>query len=139
MNGTMNFPDLSRSTRLRGSGPRGPPVHPERGGQPAGAPGRSATSSTTTAVTRGQVEVLSTVDEASYQGGTMGKDHPITRCHTIDRGRGWYTGLGHDDAMYAAPTSWRCRDEACAMRPGARTVLDHCTTATSISRASSRP
>jgi type 1 glutamine amidotransferase len=44
---------------------------------------------------RGRVQVLMTLDESSYQGGTLGADHPIVWCHTIDRGRAFYTGLGH--------------------------------------------
>ncbi|WP_454829755.1 ThuA domain-containing protein [Pseudoxanthomonas wuyuanensis] len=49
---------------------------------------------------RGQVTVLATVDEHDYEGGTMGEDHPIAWCHAYSGGRAWYTGLGHDVAMY---------------------------------------
>lgn len=49
------------------------------------------------------VQVLATVDEASYPGGTMGADHPITWCRPMGRGRSWYTGFGHDAAAYADP------------------------------------
>jgi type 1 glutamine amidotransferase len=52
---------------------------------------------------RQQVRVIDTIDEARYEGGTMGKDHPITWCHAVKRGRSWYTGLGHDEAVYANP------------------------------------
>lgn len=52
---------------------------------------------------RGQVEVIATVDERDYTGGTMGNDHPIAWCQSIGDGRAWYTGLGHDAAMYADP------------------------------------
>jgi len=52
---------------------------------------------------RGQVQVVATVDERLYEGGTMGRDHPITWCHTFAGGRSWYTGLGHDAAVYADP------------------------------------
>ena len=52
---------------------------------------------------RGQVEVLATIDESLYQGGTMGADHPIAWCHRYDGGRAWYTGLGHDAAIYGQP------------------------------------
>ena len=34
-------------------------------------------------------------------GGTMGADHPIAWCHAFDGGRSWYSGLGHDAAVYA--------------------------------------
>lgn len=47
---------------------------------------------------RGDVHVLSTLDEDSYDGAAMDDgrvDHPITWCHEIGDGRAWYTGLGH--------------------------------------------
>lgn len=53
---------------------------------------------------RGDVKVLATVDEDDYTGGTMGKDHPIAWCHVSGSGRAWYTGLGHDEKVYADPT-----------------------------------
>lgn len=52
---------------------------------------------------RPRVRVLATLDESQYQGGTMGDDHPISWCHAFDGGRSWYTGLGHDAALYSAP------------------------------------
>ncbi|MBB1059735.1 ThuA domain-containing protein [Lysobacter spongiae] len=52
---------------------------------------------------RGRVRVIATVDETTYDGGTMGDDHPIAWCHRPGRGRAWYTGLGHTRAMYADP------------------------------------
>lgn len=79
-------------------------VQPEHDGRPAGAswPIRDELYNYR-GNPRGQVEVLATVNEAAYEGGTMGKDHPITWCHAFDGGRSWYTGLGHDDAVYADP------------------------------------
>ncbi|MER7168656.1 ThuA domain-containing protein [Micromonospora sp. NPDC000207] len=44
---------------------------------------------------RGKAHVLATLDEASYTGGTMGFDHPITWCQDYQGGRSFYTGLGH--------------------------------------------
>jgi len=44
---------------------------------------------------RPNVHVLTTVDESTYSGGTMGADHPTTWCHDFDGGRSWYTALGH--------------------------------------------
>ena len=44
---------------------------------------------------RPNVHVLTTVDESTYTGGTMGADHPTTWCHDFDGGRAWYTALGH--------------------------------------------
>lgn len=52
---------------------------------------------------RPAVEVIATVDESAYAGGTMGADHPIAWCHGRAGGRAWYTGLGHDPALYADP------------------------------------
>lgn len=52
---------------------------------------------------RGRVQVLATVQEADYDGGSMGKDHPIAWCHAFDGGRAWYTGLGHGIELYADP------------------------------------
>jgi type 1 glutamine amidotransferase len=44
---------------------------------------------------RANVTVLATFDESSYQGGSMGADHPIAWYHEFQGGRSWYTGLGH--------------------------------------------
>ena len=44
---------------------------------------------------RSTAHVLTTLDESSYSGGTMGADHPMTWCHNVDGGRAWYTGMGH--------------------------------------------
>jgi cytochrome c len=52
---------------------------------------------------RGKVHVLATLDETSYQGGTMGSDHPITWCQTYAGGRSFYTGLGHTKDSYGEP------------------------------------
>jgi len=48
-------------------------------------------------------DVIATVDERMYDGGTMGEDHPIAWCHARFGGRAWYTGLGHDRTIYADP------------------------------------
>ena len=61
---------------------------------------------------RGTVQVIATVDEKRYTGGTMGADHPIAWCHAFDGGRSWYTGLGHDTAVY------RNRDFLAHLRQG---------------------
>ncbi|WP_415924513.1 ThuA domain-containing protein [Streptomyces sp. MI02-7b] len=52
---------------------------------------------------RGQVHVLATLDETTYQGGTMKGDHPIAWCQTYESGRSFYTGLGHTKESYAEP------------------------------------
>jgi type 1 glutamine amidotransferase len=50
---------------------------------------------------RGQVKVLLTLNENSYQGGEMGSDHPIAWCQEYQEGRSWYTGLGHNRELYS--------------------------------------
>uniref|UniRef100_UPI0037C520B6 ThuA domain-containing protein n=1 Tax=Nonomuraea gerenzanensis TaxID=93944 RepID=UPI0037C520B6 len=52
---------------------------------------------------RASVHVLQSLDEATYSGGDMGGDHPITWCHPQERGRAFYTGLGHTIESYADP------------------------------------
>lgn len=47
--------------------------------------------------------VLAKVDEASYEGGTMGESHPIAWCQEFDGGRSFYTALGHTPESYTDP------------------------------------
>ncbi len=47
--------------------------------------------------------VLATVDEATYTGGRMGRDHPIIWCKRVAGGRSFYTALGHTTDGYADP------------------------------------
>jgi cytochrome c len=53
---------------------------------------------------RSAVTVLLTLDEGSYKPGAdaMG-DHPIAWFHEFEGGRAWYTGLGHQPALYQNP------------------------------------
>ena len=53
---------------------------------------------------RGAVHVLTTVDDSSYTGSTMGADHPDTWCQNYDGGRSFYTALGHTTESYSEPT-----------------------------------
>lgn len=46
------------------------------------------------------VNVLITVDESSYEGGSMGAHHPMSWYHEYDGGRAFYTELGHTDESY---------------------------------------
>lgn len=46
------------------------------------------------------VQVLLTIDESTYQGGTMGANHPMSWCHPYDGGRAFYTALGHTVESY---------------------------------------
>src|SRR4029453_6709484 len=43
------------------------------------------------------------VDETTYTGGTMGKNHPISWYHEYDGGRAWYTAMGHTTESYSDP------------------------------------
>lgn len=56
---------------------------------------------------RPQVHVLLTVDEASYDGGTMGADHPVAWCHEHGGGRCFYTALGHGARTFSEPSFLR--------------------------------
>lgn len=47
------------------------------------------------------VTVLLRLDESTYQGGTMGDDHPIAWSHRVGDGRMLYTALGHTAESYA--------------------------------------
>ncbi|MFF5138753.1 ThuA domain-containing protein [Streptomyces sp. NPDC013157] len=49
---------------------------------------------------RGRVRVLLRADEASYEGGGMGDDHPLAWCHEQGAGRVFYTALGHAREAY---------------------------------------
>jgi len=52
---------------------------------------------------RGKVQVLATLDEATYSGGAMGADHPTAWYQFYDGGRSWYTGGGHTRESYSEP------------------------------------
>ena len=49
------------------------------------------------------VHVLASLDERSYEGGSMENDHPIAWCHEYDGGRSWYTGGGHTTESWSEP------------------------------------
>jgi type 1 glutamine amidotransferase len=44
--------------------------------------------------------VLATIDESTYDGGTMGANHPIAWAHEYEGGRAFYTGFGHTIESY---------------------------------------
>ena len=50
-----------------------------------------------------KTHVLLTIDEASYEGGTNGKTHPMSWYQEYDGGRAFYTALGHTNESYAEP------------------------------------
>ena len=47
--------------------------------------------------------VLLTIDETTYKGGTNGDNHPMSWYHEYDGGRSFYTALGHTNESYAEP------------------------------------
>ena len=47
--------------------------------------------------------ILLQLDASSYEGGTMGDDHPIAWAQPIGSGRSIYTGLGHTSESYTEP------------------------------------
>ncbi|MEM6632042.1 MAG: ThuA domain-containing protein [Bacteroidota bacterium] len=49
------------------------------------------------------IQVLINLDESSYQGGTMGNNHPISWYHEFEGGRTFYTGMGHTAGSYSEP------------------------------------
>lgn len=53
---------------------------------------------------RPDVHVLACVDESTYEGGTMGADHPIAWSGHYGAGRTWYTALGHASETYSDET-----------------------------------
>jgi type 1 glutamine amidotransferase len=50
-----------------------------------------------------EVVVLATLDETTYEGGTMGPDHPIAWAQEYDGGRSFYTAGGHTIESYSEP------------------------------------
>ena len=57
-----------------------------------------------TAEPRGKVHVLLTLDESTYEeqdGSPEADDHPIAWCSNYDRGRHFYTALGHHGSYWA--------------------------------------
>ncbi|WP_435971788.1 ThuA domain-containing protein [Streptomyces sp. Qhu_M48] len=49
------------------------------------------------------VRVLARADETAYRGGTHGADHPLVWCREVDRGRAFFTALGHAPEAYRDP------------------------------------
>lgn len=52
---------------------------------------------------RGGARVLATVEESTYQGGTVGQDHPIAWCKPMGKGIVWYSAMGHTDESFREP------------------------------------
>lgn len=45
--------------------------------------------------------VLITIDESTYKGGTNGKKHPMSWYKEYDGGRSFYTGMGHTEEIFS--------------------------------------
>jgi type 1 glutamine amidotransferase len=50
---------------------------------------------------RGSVNVIATLDEATYTGGTMAPDHPVVWSQSYEGGRSFYTALGHTQESFS--------------------------------------
>ena len=48
-------------------------------------------------------QVLMTIDETTYEGGTNGTFHPMAWYKEFDGGRSFYTALGHTDEQFSDP------------------------------------
>lgn len=49
------------------------------------------------------IHILAYLDENSYKGGENGEKHPIIWWQEIEKGRSFYTGIGHGDESYKEP------------------------------------
>ena len=49
------------------------------------------------------LHILLTIDEKSYQGGKNGNLHPMAWYHTVEKGRAFYTELGHTSESFSDP------------------------------------
>lgn len=49
------------------------------------------------------IQVLISVDESTYKGGTNGSFHPMAWYRKFEGGRSFYTALGHADEKYTNP------------------------------------
>jgi type 1 glutamine amidotransferase len=56
-----------------------------------------------TGTPRGIANVLATVDESTYRGGTVGSDHPISWWRPVGQGRMWFTAMGHTESSFSEP------------------------------------
>lgn len=52
---------------------------------------------------RSHINILLNLDEASYEGGTNGENHPAAWYHEFDGGRSFYTALGHTPETFSDP------------------------------------
>src|SRR5690554_3435538 len=72
-----------------------------------------------------EVNVLMTLDEASYQGGLDMGEHPIAWYHDYDGGRAFYTGGGHTAASFQEDLFLRHLVEGIKYAMGSNKELDY--------------
>ena len=92
----------SSRRRSRTSTPITPPC---RGFPPTGC---APTSGTTSPRSPQNVHVLAKLDESTYEeedGTPAADDHPIAWCSNFDRGRSFYTALGHNGTAWQEPAT----------------------------------
>lgn len=66
--------------------------------------------------------VLITIDESTYKGGTNGKKHPMSWYKEYDGGRSFYTGMGHTDEIFSEPLFLRHLLEGIRYAIGAKNI-----------------
>src|SRR5699024_2986670 len=71
------------------------------------------------------VKVLVSLDEDSYEGGNMGKTHPIVWYHNFDGGRAFYLGLGHTEESYTESSFLKLMWAGIEYAIGKNKVLDY--------------
>ncbi|HUQ66241.1 MAG TPA: ThuA domain-containing protein, partial [Flavitalea sp.] len=71
------------------------------------------------------LNILLTLDEKSYKGGTTGDYHPIAWYHDFDGGRSFYTGLGHTKESYLDPLFIKHLKAGLQFAAGSNVVLDY--------------
>ncbi len=71
------------------------------------------------------INVLITIDESTYEGGTNGDFHPMTWYHEFDGGRAFYTAFGHTDETYSEPEFLQILSGGIAYAIGENKALDY--------------
>lgn len=84
------------------------------------------------------VNVVLSVDETSYEGGTNGNEHPMAWYHEYDGGRAFYTALGHTEESYSEDLFMRHVLEGIRYAIGENKILDYSQATTQIAPDSDR-
>lgn len=72
-----------------------------------------------------RLNVIMTLDEKSYKGGTNGDFHPVAWYHSFDGGRSFYTALGHTPESYSDASLLRHITAGIQYAMGDNVVLDY--------------